>query len=68
MLVEAEPVPGVVAKQGLDAVGPLGRLLQKGDDIVPIPGTKQLRYLEENMHALEVELTQPDLQEIDEVV
>ena len=31
VLVEAEPVPGVVAKQGLDAVGPLGRLLQEGD-------------------------------------
>ena len=31
VLVEAEPVPGVVAKQGLDAVGPLGRLLQEGN-------------------------------------
>src|SRR5215472_16464955 len=31
VLVEAEPVAGVVAEQRLDAVGPLGRLLQEGD-------------------------------------
>src|SRR5207244_5992573 len=30
VLVEAEPVPGIVAKQGLDAVRPLGRILQEG--------------------------------------
>src|ERR1700730_13916145 len=31
VLVEAEPVPGIVTKQGLDAVGPLGRRLQEGN-------------------------------------
>jgi aryl-alcohol dehydrogenase-like predicted oxidoreductase len=45
----------------------LAWVLAQGDDIVPIPGTKQLRYLEENVHALDVELTEADLQEIDEV-
>ena len=34
-------------------------VLARGDDIVPIPGTKQRRYLEENLRALDVELT-PD--------
>jgi aryl-alcohol dehydrogenase-like predicted oxidoreductase len=42
-------------------------VLAQGDDIVPIPGTKQRRYLEENLRALEVELTPADLEEIDEV-
>jgi aryl-alcohol dehydrogenase-like predicted oxidoreductase len=45
----------------------LAWLLAQGDDIVPIPGTKQRRYLEENAGALEVELTQADLEEIEEV-
>jgi aryl-alcohol dehydrogenase-like predicted oxidoreductase len=35
-------------------------------DVVPIPGTKRRTYLEENVTALEVELTAGDLAEIDE--
>jgi aryl-alcohol dehydrogenase-like predicted oxidoreductase len=42
-------------------------VLARGDDIVPIPGTKQRRYLEENLRALDVELTPADLEEIDVV-
>jgi aryl-alcohol dehydrogenase-like predicted oxidoreductase len=45
----------------------LAWLLAQGEDIVPIPGTKQRRYLEENVGALRVELTQSDLNEIEEV-
>jgi aryl-alcohol dehydrogenase-like predicted oxidoreductase len=45
----------------------LAWLLEQGDDIVPIPGTKQRRYLEENAGALSVELTKADLEEIEEV-
>jgi aryl-alcohol dehydrogenase-like predicted oxidoreductase len=45
----------------------LAWLLAQGDDIVPIPGTKQRRYLEENIAALGVELTPVDLEEIEEV-
>jgi aryl-alcohol dehydrogenase-like predicted oxidoreductase len=45
----------------------LAWLLAQGDDIVPIPGTKQRRYLEENVEALKVELTRSDLDEIEEV-
>ena len=44
----------------------LAWLLAK-DDIVPIPGTKQRRYLDENIDALEIELTRSDLAEIEEV-
>jgi aryl-alcohol dehydrogenase-like predicted oxidoreductase len=45
----------------------LAWLLAQGEDVVPIPGTKQRRYLEENVGALEVELTPSDLEEIEEV-
>jgi aryl-alcohol dehydrogenase-like predicted oxidoreductase len=42
-------------------------LLAQGDDIVPIPGTKRRRYLEENVAALELKLSPDDLAAIDEV-
>ena len=41
-------------------------LLAQGDDIVPIPGTKRRRYLEENVAALELRLSPEDLAAIDE--
>jgi aryl-alcohol dehydrogenase-like predicted oxidoreductase len=45
----------------------LAWLLAQGEDVVPIPGTKQRRYLEENVSALDVGLTSADLEEIEEV-
>jgi aryl-alcohol dehydrogenase-like predicted oxidoreductase len=42
-------------------------VLAQGEDVVPIPGTKRRRYLEENLGALEVELTGDDLAAIEEV-
>lgn len=45
----------------------LAWVLAAGDDIVPIPGTKRIRYLEENVGALDITLTPADLQRIDEV-
>jgi aryl-alcohol dehydrogenase-like predicted oxidoreductase len=36
--------------------------------VVPIPGTKRERYLEENAGAVDVELTPEQLQELDEAV
>ena len=45
----------------------LAWLLAQGDDIVPIPGTKQRRYLEENIRSLDIELTPADLEQIEEV-
>lgn len=43
----------------------LAWLLQKGDDIVPIPGTKRRRYLEENVAAATVALTNDDIAQLD---
>ena len=45
----------------------LAWVLAQGEDIVPIPGTKRRKYLEENVAALEVKLTAEDLLEIDKV-
>ena len=42
-------------------------MLAQGEDIVPIPGTKHRTYLEENIGALQVELTPQDLRAIDEI-
>jgi len=41
--------------------------LSQGDDIVPIPGSKSIGHLEENIAAVDIELTGADLAEIDEV-
>src|SRR4051812_2876086 len=45
----------------------LAWLLARGQDIVPIPGTKHVRYLEENVGALDVDLTAEDLARIDAI-
>jgi aryl-alcohol dehydrogenase-like predicted oxidoreductase len=45
----------------------LAWVLAQGEDIVPIPGTKRRKYLEENIAALEVEITPEDLSRIDEI-
>jgi aryl-alcohol dehydrogenase-like predicted oxidoreductase len=45
----------------------LAWLLHQGDDIVPIPGTKRVEFLEDNVGALGVTLTQADLERIDAV-
>jgi aryl-alcohol dehydrogenase-like predicted oxidoreductase len=44
----------------------LAWLLARGRDVIPIPGTKRIKYLEQNVGALNVELTPTDLQQIDE--
>jgi len=46
----------------------LAWVLSRGEDIVPIPGTKRRSYLEENLGALDIELTPADLAELDQAV
>ncbi len=43
----------------------LAWVLAQGDDVVPIPGTKRRKYLEQNAGAVDVELTTEDLARID---
>lgn len=45
----------------------LAWVLAQGDDIVPIPGTKRRRYLEENIAALDVQLTPEELAAIEAI-
>ncbi len=45
----------------------LAWLLAQGEDVIPIPGTKQRKRLEENLGAVEVELSEDDLQRIEEI-
>ena len=46
----------------------LAWVLAQGDDIVPIPGTKRAKYLDENLAAEKVELTDDELKQIDTVI
>ena len=46
----------------------LAWLLHKGEDFVPIPGTKRIRYLEENVGAAGVKLSPADMQQLDEAL
>src|SRR4051794_38749599 len=46
----------------------LSWVLAQGDDVVPIPGTKRVTYLQENVAAAQVELSDADLARLEEVV
>jgi aryl-alcohol dehydrogenase-like predicted oxidoreductase len=43
----------------------LAWVLSRGEDVVPIPGTKRRTYLEENVAALDIELTADDLERLE---
>jgi aryl-alcohol dehydrogenase-like predicted oxidoreductase len=44
----------------------LAWLLAQGDDVVPIPGTKRLTYLQENIDAVNVKLSEDEMRALDE--
>jgi aryl-alcohol dehydrogenase-like predicted oxidoreductase len=46
----------------------LAWVLARGDDIVPIPGTKHVKYLEENAAAADVQLSEADIERLDSVL
>jgi aryl-alcohol dehydrogenase-like predicted oxidoreductase len=56
-----------VAKGATPAQIALAWLLHQGGDIVPIPGTKRRRYLEENVKALDIALTRDEVTRLSEV-
>jgi aryl-alcohol dehydrogenase-like predicted oxidoreductase len=65
-------VEAVRALAGAKGVTPaqlaLAWVLAQGDDVVPIPGTKRVRYLEENVAAAGIRLTEADLADLAEAV
>jgi len=46
----------------------LAWVLSQGEDIIPIPGTKRIKYLEENVGAINIDLSQSDLETIDSIL
>ena len=46
----------------------LAWVLAQGDDIIPIPGTKRIKYLEENAAAVDITLTEDDLNNLEKLV
>ncbi len=63
-----EKVRELAARKGCSpAQLALAWVLARGNDVVPIPGTKHRAYLEQNARAVEVELSESDLAELDAV-
>lgn len=62
-----DSVKAIAAQKGVTpAQLSLAWVLAQGADIVPIPGTKQAKYLEQNAEAVEIELTKDDLLRIED--
>ena len=65
----ARSVADLAADKGIaPAQLALAWVLARGDDIVPIPGTKRRSYLEQNAGAVDVELTEDDLARIGDAI
>jgi aryl-alcohol dehydrogenase-like predicted oxidoreductase len=62
-----EKVEALAAEKGITPGQlALAWVLHRGDDVVPIPGTKHVEYLEQNVAAADVGLTAEDLRRLDE--
>ena len=46
----------------------LAWLLARGEDVIPIPGTKRRKYLEENAAAANIQLTGAEIQELEAAI
>ena len=65
-LTLVDKVGELAARKGVTAAQlALAWVLAQGEDIVPIPGTKQRKYLEQNVGALDITLTPTELEELD---
>jgi aryl-alcohol dehydrogenase-like predicted oxidoreductase len=64
----AEAVRELSVEKGCTAAQlALAWVMAQGETIIPIPGTKHIRYLDENLEALEIRLTPEDFRRLDEV-
>ena len=60
-----ETLGGIAAKKGVTPSQlVLAWVLAQGDDFIPIPGTKRLKYLEENAKATDVKLSDAEVKEV----
>lgn len=63
-----DQVKAIAAAKGVTASQlAIAWLLAQGNDVVPIPGTKRLKYLEENVAATKITLTDQELEQIEAV-
>ncbi len=68
-LVYVERVKAIAARKGVTASQlALAWVLSKGEDVVPIPGTKRRKYLEENAAAVGIHLSADDIAELEAAV
>src|SRR5262249_17820312 len=64
-----EPIEAIARDKGCTmAQVALAWVLARGDDIVPIPGTKKRRFLEENVGALGVSLSKAEVEALEQAV
>lgn len=64
-----ERVQSIAARKGVTAGQlALAWVLAKGEDVVPIPGTKRRKYLEENAAAADIKLTDSEIEELETAV
>jgi aryl-alcohol dehydrogenase-like predicted oxidoreductase len=67
--VLVERVKAIAARRGVKAGQlALAWILAQGEDLVPIPGTKRIKYLEENVAAVDIELTRGEVAELEAAV
>jgi aryl-alcohol dehydrogenase-like predicted oxidoreductase len=63
-----EKVEEIAREKGIAASQlALAWVLNQGDDIVPIPGTKRRKYIEQNAAAVDITLTEDELNRLDEI-
>ena len=64
-----EKVKDLAAQKGVTAGQlALAWVMAQGEDVVPIPGTKHRKYLEENVAAVQIQLTEQELAEVEEIM
>ena len=64
-----ERVRAIASRKGVTAGQlALAWAMSKGDDVVPIPGTKRRKYLEENVAAVEITLSPDEITELEAAV
>jgi aryl-alcohol dehydrogenase-like predicted oxidoreductase len=62
----ADHIKALASKKGCTSAQlAIAWTLAQGEDIVPIPGTKRVKYLEDNLGAANVTLAKTELEEID---
>ena len=68
-MVLVERVEAIALRKGATAGQlALAWVFSKGEDFVPIPGTKRRKYLDENAAAVNIKLTPADIQELEAAI